>query len=161
MLQRLFALLLGLALVPAQAFAQGKATKIVVAFPPGGPVDIVARILAEPLTKELGHPVIIENKPGANAIIASEYAARSPRRSRNTTRASCWWTRKTRWLPTTASPSCSRKRPRLSFRRRPHRRRLFCARIPAAGVLFSDELITKVSVHNYCRYFPILLLMID
>ncbi len=60
------------------ALAQGKSTKIVVAFPPGGPIDFVARVLQEPLTKELGHPIIVENKAGGNTIIAAEMVARSP-----------------------------------------------------------------------------------
>lgn len=57
--------------------AQGKLTRLIVAFPPGGPVDFVARTLAEPLTRELGHQVIIENKPGGNGAIAAEFVARS------------------------------------------------------------------------------------
>ena len=62
----------------APAFAQGaKTTRLVVAFPPGGPVDFVARTISEPLGKELGHQVIIENKAGANGAIAAEYVARS------------------------------------------------------------------------------------
>jgi tripartite-type tricarboxylate transporter receptor subunit TctC len=60
------------------AFAQtGGPTKIVVALPPGGPVDSVARILAEGLAKELGQNVIVENRPGANGSIAAQAVARS------------------------------------------------------------------------------------
>lgn len=62
----------------AQAEAQGKAVRMVVAFPPGGPVDLVGRILADQMTKDLGHPVIIENKGGANGAIGAEYVARGP-----------------------------------------------------------------------------------
>ena len=58
-------------------FAQDKVTRIVVAFPPGGPVDFVARTLGEQLGKELGQQVIIENKAGANGAIAAEYVSRS------------------------------------------------------------------------------------
>ncbi len=54
-----------------------KVTRIIVAFPPGGPVDFVARTMGEQLGKELGHQVIIENKAGANGAIAAEYVARS------------------------------------------------------------------------------------
>lgn len=66
------------ALAVAQgALAQGKITRVVVAFPPGGPVDFVARTLSEQLGKELGHQVLVENKAGANGAIAAEYVAKS------------------------------------------------------------------------------------
>jgi len=65
-------------LLTGAALAQpAKITRIIVAFPPGGPVDFVARTLGEQLGKELGHQVIIENKAGANGAIAAEYVARS------------------------------------------------------------------------------------
>jgi tripartite-type tricarboxylate transporter receptor subunit TctC len=48
-----------------------KASRIIVSFTAGGPVDFVARALAEPLAKELGRPVIVENKPGANGAIGA------------------------------------------------------------------------------------------
>jgi tripartite-type tricarboxylate transporter receptor subunit TctC len=63
--------------LPTLASAQGKTTKLIVAFPPGGPVDFVARALAEQLAKELGHAVIVENKAGANGAIAAEYVSRA------------------------------------------------------------------------------------
>lgn len=59
------------------ACAQGDMTRLVVAFPPGGPVDFVARVLADQLSKELGHNVIVENKAGANGIIAAQHVSRS------------------------------------------------------------------------------------
>jgi tripartite-type tricarboxylate transporter receptor subunit TctC len=59
------------------AFAETKITRLIVAFAPGGPVDSVARILAEQLSKELGRTVIIENKPGANGAIGALEVARS------------------------------------------------------------------------------------
>ena len=61
----------------AGAMAQTKTTRIVVSFPPGGPVDFVARALAEQLGKELGHTVIVENKAGANGAIGANEVARS------------------------------------------------------------------------------------
>lgn len=64
--------------MPGVALAQAKVTKMIVAFPPGGPVDIVARLIAEPMAKELGQSIIVENKPGGNTIIAAEHVARSP-----------------------------------------------------------------------------------
>lgn len=51
---------------------------MIVAFPPGGPVDFVARSISDTLGKELGQTVIVENKPGANGIIAAEYVIKSP-----------------------------------------------------------------------------------
>src|SRR6188508_2948363 len=51
--------------------------KIVVAFPPGGPTDFVARLLADKLKGLLGQSVIIENKPGANAAIGADSVAKS------------------------------------------------------------------------------------
>jgi len=59
------------------AFAQDKITRLVVAFPPGGPVDLVARTVAEQLGKELNQRVIVDNKPGANGAIAAQNVAQS------------------------------------------------------------------------------------
>lgn len=58
-------------------WAQPKVTRLVVAFPPGGPVDFVARTMADQLGKELGHQVIVENKAGANGAIAADFVPRS------------------------------------------------------------------------------------
>ena len=64
---------------PADAQAQypTRAIHIVVGFTPGGGNDIIARIFGQKLSESLGQPVIIENKPGAGAILATEYVARS------------------------------------------------------------------------------------
>ena len=61
----------------SSTFAQTKVTRVIVAFPPGGPVDFVARTLAEQLGKELGHQVIVESKAGANGAIAAEFVSRA------------------------------------------------------------------------------------
>lgn len=53
------------------AQASGKPLRIVSSFSPGGPVDFVARTLAEQLGRELKRPVIVENKPGANGALGA------------------------------------------------------------------------------------------
>lgn len=62
------------------AFAQAFPTKpvrIIIAFPPGGGVDIVARIMGPRLTEIWNQPVVVENRPGASGVIGTEVAARS------------------------------------------------------------------------------------
>ena len=74
------ALLLVLALFSAGLFAQSfpnKPIRIVVGFTPGGGIDIVARILAAKLSESFGQQVIVDNKPGANGVIAIEIAAKA------------------------------------------------------------------------------------
>jgi len=59
------------------AMAQTSITRLVVAFPPGGPVDFVARSISEQLGKELGTQVIVENRAGANGAIAADFVSRA------------------------------------------------------------------------------------
>lgn len=54
------------------AWAAARPIRILVGFPPGGGSDVIARLLQEPLSKRLGVPVIIENKPGAGGQIAAQ-----------------------------------------------------------------------------------------
>src|SRR3954467_11011180 len=50
----------------------------IVPYPPGGGTDIIARIVQEPLSKQLGQPVIIENRGGAGGSIGTALAAKAP-----------------------------------------------------------------------------------
>lgn len=61
----------------AHAAYPEKPITLVVPFPAGSGTDSVGRIFAEELSKELGQPIVVENKPGANATIAANYVARS------------------------------------------------------------------------------------
>jgi tripartite-type tricarboxylate transporter receptor subunit TctC len=63
------------------AAAQGypnRPIRIVIGFPPGGGIDIVARMMAPDLGKALGQPIIVDNKPGAAGALATDTVAKSP-----------------------------------------------------------------------------------
>ena len=62
------------------ASAQGwpeRPVRIIVGYPPGGGTDLVARLVQQPLSTRWGQPVVIDNRPGANAIIATEAVAKA------------------------------------------------------------------------------------
>jgi tripartite-type tricarboxylate transporter receptor subunit TctC len=78
-LRAVTAFIAGLIVLSGTASGQsGKPIRMIIAFPPGGPVDLVARLLSEPMSKELGQPVVVESKPGANGAIAAEFVAKGP-----------------------------------------------------------------------------------
>ena len=54
-----------------------KPVRLVVAYPPGGGIDVMARQIAEKLTAAWGQPVVVENRPGANTIVATDAVAKS------------------------------------------------------------------------------------
>lgn len=68
--------------VPAQAAGEfpipNKAVRVLVGLAPGGPTDIQARVVALHLQKELGVPVVVENRPGASMMMAATEVARAP-----------------------------------------------------------------------------------
>ena len=67
-------------LIAAGAAAQypTKPIRLIVPFPPGGAAELGARIYAQPLSQALGQPILIETKPGAEGIIASQAVLQSP-----------------------------------------------------------------------------------
>ncbi len=70
--------LLSIGIVAAPALAQDFPTRpvtIVVAQPPGGGTDIIARIMADQLSRKLGQPFIVENRPGAGTVVGSASVA--------------------------------------------------------------------------------------
>ncbi len=70
----------GLFCAVSAAWAQtypAKPIRIVVGFPPGGGNDIIARLVGAKMQEAWGQPVVIDNKPGANSIIAAEFVAKS------------------------------------------------------------------------------------
>jgi tripartite-type tricarboxylate transporter receptor subunit TctC len=79
MIKRLFLFALGLCL-GFPVFAQNyptKPIKLIVGFAAGGPTDVIARIVAQDMTSKLGQSVVVENKTGANALIATQEVKRA------------------------------------------------------------------------------------
>lgn len=75
------AVLLAGSAMPSAAHAQAwpaKPLHWVVAFPPGGGSDFLARQLAPQMGRQLGQPVVIDNRPGAAGMIGTDFAAKSP-----------------------------------------------------------------------------------
>jgi len=81
-MRALAALLVGLAAVWADVSARAgeyptRPVTLIVAFTPGGPSDVLARILGKKLEQLLGQPFVVENRPGAGGNLAAELAARA------------------------------------------------------------------------------------
>ena len=75
------ALAFTLLFISVQALGQAfptKPIKVLVGVPPGGPTDAVARAVAPELSEALGQQLVIENRPGASAVIATELVAKAP-----------------------------------------------------------------------------------
>jgi len=73
-------LLLAAAILPSLAFAQypSKPVRVVIHFPAGGSTDFVARVLAQALTESMGQPFVVENRTGADGVIAAAAVMQSP-----------------------------------------------------------------------------------
>jgi tripartite-type tricarboxylate transporter receptor subunit TctC len=72
---------MGLSVPLAPVWAQpfpSKPVRIVIGFPPGGGIDIVARTIAPKLSEALGQPVIIDNKPGVAGVLGTNLVAKAP-----------------------------------------------------------------------------------
>jgi tripartite-type tricarboxylate transporter receptor subunit TctC len=77
-MKKAFLLLL---LVAASAWGQpypSKPIRLIVGFPPGGSADPTTRIMGQALSEQLGQPVIVENRPGADSAIAAEQVSKLP-----------------------------------------------------------------------------------
>src|SRR5438477_7216659 len=79
MLRGVFALLLAFASAasPAQSYP-ARAVKMIVPYGVGGPADIYGRFLAAKLQEVLGHPFVVEDRPGGGSIVGSDAVAKSP-----------------------------------------------------------------------------------
>ena len=69
------------ALTLSAAFAQAwptKPVKVLIGFAPGGPTDLIGRVMADHLTKALGQPFVVESKPGASGVVAGQALLAAP-----------------------------------------------------------------------------------
>jgi tripartite-type tricarboxylate transporter receptor subunit TctC len=56
----------------------GRAIRIIVPFPAGGPSDVLARLIGQKMSEDWSQPVIVENRPGANTVIGAQIVAKAP-----------------------------------------------------------------------------------
>lgn len=81
MLKKLMLALPVVAMMSGAAFAADtypdRSIRFIIGFGAGGNADTVARLLAEPMTKDLGQPVVVESKPGAGGNVASDFVSKS------------------------------------------------------------------------------------
>jgi tripartite-type tricarboxylate transporter receptor subunit TctC len=79
-MNRFFAALLFALALPAHSQTEypSKPIRIIVQFTPGTSTDIIGRLVAQKLTEAWGQPVVVDNRPGAGAIIGTEAAAKAP-----------------------------------------------------------------------------------
>jgi tripartite-type tricarboxylate transporter receptor subunit TctC len=80
-MRRLILGLCAIVLLGVPAFAQtypARPIRLIVGYSPGGGNDLIARIVAAKLQEKLGQPVIVDNRPGAQSIVAAEAVAKAP-----------------------------------------------------------------------------------
>ncbi len=88
----------------AWANAQADLVRLVIAFPPGGSSDILARAVADQLSKETNQKVVVENRPGGNGAVAAQFVSNAPADG------------KTLWLTTSGAASINPVLyPKLSY----------------------------------------------
>ena len=75
-MKKIFAVVLALAASLAWAQYPNKPIRLIVGFPPGGSADPTTRIIGAALQEQMGHPVVVENRPGADSAIAAEQVSR-------------------------------------------------------------------------------------
>ena len=73
-----FVALLRPAVCSGRAAVPEKPIRMIAPYAPGGAADILARPIAQKLSEQVGQPVIVENKPGANTTIGADHVAKSP-----------------------------------------------------------------------------------
>ena len=69
------------ALLPLTVLGQAypsKPIRMILPFPPGGPTDIVGRLVAQKVSEQIGQPVIADSRPGASGNIGLEFASKAP-----------------------------------------------------------------------------------
>ena len=75
-----FVLAAAVAMSATAALAQSypsRPIRMILAFPPGGATDVIARAVGQPLAARLGQPVVVDNRPGSNGNVAAELVAKS------------------------------------------------------------------------------------
>jgi tripartite-type tricarboxylate transporter receptor subunit TctC len=69
---------LAVATTSAQAAAQGRPVRLIVPFPPGPGVDLIARSVSSRLSQNLDQQIVVDNRPGAGSVIGADLAAKAP-----------------------------------------------------------------------------------
>lgn len=76
MLAGAFAIAVFSAALAADVPYPAKVVRMILPFPPGGPTDILGRVVGQKLTESLGQPVVIDNRPGAGGNVGTDYASK-------------------------------------------------------------------------------------